>query len=70
MFNRNDEGEVTGATWQVSCKSDPRFNASGWSYGAIGAAVECKEHIKRTIKRLGLKPEEVPTDIEYGGGKP
>jgi hypothetical protein len=71
LFSRHrDDESGPSAWWTVSCKSDPRFNATGSCYSVIGAALECEAFIKRRIKELDLPPEEVPTDIEYGGGKP
>jgi hypothetical protein len=70
-YDPNDsEYEAGSAWWSVSCKSDPRFNASGSCSSVTGAALAADDHIKKRISQLGLKEDEVPEDIEYSGGKP
>jgi hypothetical protein len=68
LFGRSDDGGR--AWWSVSCKSDPRFNMRGEAGSVWTAADLADEAIRRKIEELGLGPDEVPADIEYGGGKP
>ena len=59
-----------GPWWQVTCKSDPRFNMSGRATGTWDAMSKSDAAIRAKIKELGLADDQVPTDIEYSGGKP
>ena len=65
----SDDGDSGRAFWSVSCKSDSRFDGSGYAYTVISAALSAEDHIQRRIRELGLREDEVPRDIEYGGGK-
>jgi hypothetical protein len=56
-------------SWTVSCKSDPRFNGNGAASSILSASSAIDEHVKRKILEFGLQESEVPTDIEYSGGK-
>jgi len=61
-FGHHDgEDSYGGATWSVSSKSDPRFNASGGCYGLF--ADEPDKHIRATARRLRVTP---PKDLEMG----
>jgi hypothetical protein len=56
-------------SWSTSCKSDPRFNLSGYASGMWSAMDAVDKAIRTKAKELGLTEEQIPEDIEYGGNK-
>jgi hypothetical protein len=65
--SRREWTESDGASWSISSKSDPRWNASGRCESSIFAISKaCEEAIEAKKKALG---EEPPDDLDYGGMK-
>lgn len=64
--HRRDDEYTSGAWWEISSKSDPRWNRSGSARGTWDAAFRCEAAIMELRKMLG----EPPADLEYSGGKP
>ena len=58
LHNDDDEPRSRGASWNVKCTKDPRFNMSGYSSSIWSASSEMNEAIKRKAKELGMTLEE------------
>lgn len=59
----NDCEHVGEWWWWTKCKSDPRFDMSGWAHGRWDANAKIDEAVRSKAKELGIEP---PSDIERG----
>ncbi len=55
-----------GFYWSTSCRSDPRFNFSGYTYGLFGSEAAITKAILEKARELGIEP---PDGIEFVGCK-
>ena len=69
IFGGYDEpawGAGSNCSWSTSCRSDRRFNMSGYASSIWTAMEEVDKAILAKAKELGIEP---PSDIEYSGCK-
>ena len=66
-YARDPDYRDPGASWSVTCKSDPRFNMSGYASNLWDASAQMDKAIEARIAALQLT--EVPSDIEISAFK-